>query len=320
VPTVLLSPDGILANVPFGALPGDRPGAYLLEERTVALIPVARLLPRLVAGPTRRAGGAAQALLVGNVSYAFAAGAGDEAAAPGRPAVRGGLGHFRQFRPLPATRGEVVALRDLFEQAHPDGGVRILRGTEATEANLRRLAPRCDLLHFATHGFFAPPEVQTALGGVRRGDGLTTRQDLAGYHPGLLSGIVLAGANAPPRPDRDDGILTALEVADLDLGRVELATLSACETALGEVAGGEGVLGLQRAFQVAGARSVVASLWSVDDERTRRLMERFYTNLWRRQMPRAEALREAQLWLLRGDGGRRAPHAWAAFVLSGDWR
>ena len=141
----------------------------------------------------------------------------------------------------------------------------------------------------------------------------------------------LAGANRPGEAGKDDGILTALEVAELDLSGVELAVLSACETGLGAVAGGEGVLGLQRAFQVAGARSVVASLWKVDDEATQRLMGRFYDNLWAKKLSKLEALREAQLWMLNGggahglkgeakDGERTPPLYWAALILSGDWR
>jgi CHAT domain-containing protein len=149
--------------------------------------------------------------------------------------------------------------------------------------------------------------------------------------------VVLAGANRPPQPEQDDGILTAIEVAELDLSRVELVMLSACETGLGETAGGEGVLGLQRAFQVAGARSVVASMWTVDDTATRTLMERFYDNLWNQKATQGKklaALREAQLWMLReykrgtlqrdGPGEEKdrrvPPYYWAAFVLSGDWR
>ncbi len=136
-------------------------------------------------------------------------------------------------------------------------------------------------------------------------------------------------------------------MAELDLSGVELTVLSACQTALGATAGGrqaggEGLLGLQRAFQVAGARGVVATLWDVDDEATRALMERFYANFWQKKLMRLEALREAQLWMLRA-GWRREPaqprsvesvppkapagqpdHVppdyWAAFVLSGDWR
>ena len=138
-----------------------------------------------------------------------------------------------------------------------------------------------------------------------------------------------------------DGVLTALEVASLDLSRVDLAVLSACETGLGKVAGGEGILGLQRAFQVAGARATVTSLWEIPDRATQLLMRRFYDNLWVRGLGKLEALREAQILLLRegarSDGalrgldlpertagkdetGRPAPYFWAAFVLSGDWR
>jgi CHAT domain-containing protein len=205
----------------------------------------------------------------------------------------------------------------------------------------------CDYLHFSTHGFFAPPEIRSALsarvtaeqiGGAE----LLTRQDVAGFHPGLLSGLVLAGANRPPEEGADDGILTALEVAEMDLSRVRLATLSACETGLGESAGGEGLLGLQRSFQIAGARSVVAGLWKVPDRATQVLMARFYDNLWQRKLGTAEALAEAQRWMIRegskqpdirrglelddepqpaaADNGALPPYYWAAFVLSGDWR
>ncbi|HEV3122393.1 MAG TPA: CHAT domain-containing protein, partial [Isosphaeraceae bacterium] len=158
-------------------------------------------------------------------------------------------------------------------------------------------------------------------------------QGVVGFHPGLLSGLVCAGANQPAQPGHDDGILTALEVAELDLTGTELVVLSACETGLGEaVAGGEGLLGLQRAFQVAGARNVVASLWKVSDSATRMLMERFYANLWVKGLSPAAALREAQLSLLRRgrerglepEEGRNVPHVsdrlpprhWAAFVVS----
>src|SRR5262245_42090026 len=119
-------------------------------------------------------------------------------------------------------------------------------------------------------------------------------------------------------PARLAGIL---EIASLDLRRVELAVLSACETGLGEAAGGEGMLGLQRAFQVAGAKTVMATLWKVDDEATQQFMRRFYQNLWLRKMDKLEALRDTQRWMLRQEDGKyRDPFYWAAFVLSGDWR
>src|SRR5262249_58964876 len=115
--------------------------------------------------------------------------------------------------------------------------------------------------------------------------------------PGRLEGLVGAGAKAPPTNpatglvDLGAGIMTAEEVAGLDLSACALAVLSACETGLGRTAGGEGVLGLQRAFHQAGARTVVASLWRVDDEATRALMTRFYENLWQAQRRPLEALR-----------------------------
>jgi CHAT domain-containing protein len=80
-------------------------------------------------------------------------------------------------------------------------------------------------------------------------------------------------------------------------------------------------MGLQRAFQVAGARTTIASLWNVPDKKTGQLMQRFYANLWERKMSKLEALREAQIWVMRGNGTERlAPYHWAAFQLSGDWR
>ncbi|MBY0227780.1 MAG: CHAT domain-containing protein, partial [Gemmataceae bacterium] len=206
--------------------------------------------------------------------------------------------------------------------------------------------PAARYAHFATHGFFAP---EAAVSARSREAG--ARREVTGWNPLLLSGLALSGANRMPKDGEEDGILTALEVSEMDLTRLELAVLSACETGLGKVAGGEGVLGLQRAFAAAGCRSVVASLWSVDDAATAVLMERFYRHLWEGKKGKLEALRSAQLDVLRrpelvegrGEalrkewgasmrgaglkakklpaGARRSPVAWwGAFALSGDWR
>jgi CHAT domain-containing protein len=220
---------------------------------------------------------------------------------------------------------------------------------------LREEAPRHRYVHLATHGFFAPTTVRSALSEDKRGGVETyqTGQDrkIVGFNPGLLSGLVLAGANRsnnaelvadPTATIADDGIMSALEVASLDLHGVDLAVLSACETGLGQTAGGEGMLGLQRAFQVAGAKSTVTSLWSVDDAATQMLMTEFYKRLWDREHPvgKLEALRQAQLEMLRHydpkSGQLRgieieqvpeqnqtsglSPKYWAAFELGGDWR
>ncbi len=344
---VLVSPDSVLTRVPFAALPGSKKGSYLLEEVALAIVPVPQLLPQMLASQAETGKAEPSLLLVGDVAYDKSAGS--TAVADSRPAPRGGA--LMHWQPLEATLAEVRAIRGCFEDRYPDGHVTALSSSRATEAALRKHAPAHRYLHLATHGFFAPKQLRSALADVSHSDkegvrNLFGRRDVAGFHPGLLSGLVLAGANEAPQPGQDDGILTAMEVEALDLSGVELAVLSACETGLGEEAGGEGLLGLQRAFQIAAARSVVASLWQVDDAATRKLMTVFYTNLWQNKMSRQEALRQAQLWMLREgeawmqhegisrgmvdvrvprerlpiEDGRLAPYYWAAFSLSGDWR
>lgn len=143
--------------------------------------------------------------------------------------------------------------------------------------------------------------------------------------PLLLSGLALAGANrrSAAATDEEDGILTAEEVAALNLEGVEWAVLSACDTGLGTVISREGVLGLRRAFQAAGVRTVIMSLWSVDDRATMQWMEKLYEARLGRSFSTVDAVRDASVRLLRD---RRAKHMstnpfyWAAFVASGDWR
>jgi CHAT domain-containing protein len=160
----------------------------------------------------------------------------------------------------------------------------------------------------------------------------------------------MAPGEARPEDVENSGILTAEEIGAQNLDGVRLVVLSACESGLGKQASGEGVLGLQRSFQSAGVRSVVASLWSVDDAATKSLMAAFYENLWEKKMPTLEALRQAQLTMLkeyepmagklRGPGTEHAvdpgelarakelprnvtslsPFYWSSFVLSGDWK
>ena len=135
----------------------------------------------------------------------------------------------------------------------------------------------------------------------------------------LRSGLALAGANTwlahgQPPPEAEDGLLTAEDVSGLDLGGTELVVLSACETGLGEVRTGEGVFGLRRAFVLAGARTLVMSLWKVPDEQTQELMDDFYERALAGQ-PVAEALRGAQLALKER---YPEPCFWGAFVCLGD--
>ena len=345
---VLISPNALTAPLPWSALPGKTPGTYLINDLAVTLVPIPNLLPELLAGdgpPTADHPQSPPSLLVvGDVDFDAEPGQPEKApAATIQLAARGG--QPQNWKPLPGTRAEVAAIKDSFHKRFGDAALRELSGGQATHGAVRGEAPNYQFLHFATHGFFAPPQLRSALasgaGASRAAAGELSRQDLAGFHPGLLSGLVLAGANQPPQDGREDGILTALEVSALDLSHVQLATLSACETGLGETAGGEGLLGLQRAFQTAGAKTVLAGLWKVPDRATQALMARFYNNLWEKKMSQLDALCEAQRWMIREgaklpdlvrgldvlpDAAPRQatdvlpPYYWAAFVLSGDWR
>ncbi|MBY0232866.1 MAG: tetratricopeptide repeat protein [Gemmataceae bacterium] len=336
---LLVSPDGVLGTVPFAALPGKTKGAYLVEEVAVAVVPVPGVLPDLLA-PVKKADRLGASLLVaGELRYDPAKDAPAPAAGEDhRSAPRTGR---ERFAALPATKAETAAVEGAFRRLFKAGAVVSLREGEATKKAVREHLPKARYAHLATHGWFAPEEVKGALSGEKPA-APGERREPVGWHPLLLSGLALSDANREPKPGEEDGILTALEVSEMDLTRLELAVLSACETGLGKVAGGEGILGMQRAFQAAGARSVVASLWSVDDEATRHLMSDFYSLAWDEKKPlgKGEALRQAQLAMLFGrnlegkprgagkvpvklpEGGkdRLPPYYWAAFVLSGDWR
>ncbi|MDX1946408.1 MAG: CHAT domain-containing tetratricopeptide repeat protein [Pirellulaceae bacterium] len=330
---VLVSPDGPLGRLPLGALPGKTPGTYLLEELTIAIIPVPQQLPGVLGRPKVEARpDSPSLLLIGDVDYGGQPGA--EQGGTERATIPTAGGLRWQFGPLAGSFAEIAAIERRFRRQFRGGDVLTLDRELATEAAFRDEAGTHRWLHIATHGFFAPPRLKSALeaGSADPSRG-SSDGGLAGYHPGLLSGLALAGANSPAREGQDDGILTALEVAALDLAGIDLAVLSACETGLGEVAGGEGVLGLQRAFQVAGAKTTITSLWKVPDLATSQLMQRFYDNLWEKKLSKVEALREAQLWMLR-EGVTRGlievpageqkktlpPFFWGAFVLGGDWR
>jgi tetratricopeptide (TPR) repeat protein len=369
---VLVSPDGAIGKLPLGALPGAKSETYLIEDVAIAIVPVPQLLPAMAA--KRELNRLAKDLLVvGGVDYDRRAAKAAGGAAGPRPAApwERGLASTRGTRAieqraitdgfswsfLPGTESEAAYVASAYRRQMqlPVGSERIvdLRGSDATEEAFRTAAAECYLLHLATHGFFAADESarKNADGAganeAKRNNPFGERiAQVRGHSPGLLSGLVLAGANEPPKIPEDaaqlaampdDGYLTADEIAQLPLGSTQLVVMSACESGLGEAAGGEGLLGIQRAFQVAGVRSSIATLWKVNDETTRRIMEEFYRGYLQEGKSPLEALRAAQRWALdnpdlldpRGvasPGGREAtrkrlpPRYWAAFTLSGDWR
>jgi CHAT domain-containing protein len=235
-----------------------------------------------------------------------------------------------RFDPLPGTSIESEEVVALYRRAK-GGEAESLSAARATKDRVRAAMAGRRYLHLATHGYFAPPGLRSLLApeddrtSLRPFEGMG-RREVSGWYPGLLSGLVWAGANRPVVDrasgvvDLGAGLMTAEEVSGLDLRGCETAVLSACETGLGRTAGGEGVLGLQRAFHQAGCRTVIASLWKVDDAATSALMQRFYDEHWGKDRPPLEALRRAQLSLLDAPdfGGGENPHLWAAWVLSGD--
>jgi len=343
--TVIISPDGALGTLPFTALPGEDIKKYLFEERNIAVVPFLQTLPDLLA--KKESTGIASMLALGDVAYDVEATS--QSNTSGLLAVRGEKG--AKWNRLPGTKSEVLSIENSFRKYFPSGSLVELNQNKASEQSVRESAPKSRYLHFATHGFFADETVKAMA--AKKDDNkrmMGEKVVVTGENPGLLSGLVLAGANLPPKGNGDDGILTASEVAELDLTGVELAILSACETGLGKTAGGEGIFGLQRAFQLAGARTVVASSWKVPDLSTKELMVRFYGNLWEKKMGKLEALREAQLWVmkegkaagldrgiddesvvvnetkkepLKVEGSTKGemlpPKYWAAWILSGAW-
>lgn len=303
---LLLSPDGALNLVPFGALPTPD-GKYLLERHRITYLTSGRDLLRVSLGQAPASG----AVVVAAPTFGSALVADGEAKPAAEDALeplldfsRGarGLRSFSlesmQWAPLPGTAEEAVALRGLITDA------RVLVGDEATESALKAVrAPR--LLHVATHGFFLPR--QELPPGV---------PETSPENPLLRSGLVLAGANRRESGD-EDGVLTALEATSLDLLGTELVVLSACETGLGDVLAGDGVYGLRRALVIAGAESQVMTLWRVDDAASRTLMEGFYKRLGAGE-GRSDALRGAQLEMLQTPA-RAHPFYWAAFIQTGAW-
>jgi CHAT domain-containing protein len=261
------------------------------------------------------------------------------------PRKKGFLPVTRSFSPLPGTAREAKAIVPHLSRY---AGVkpRVYLGKEALEG-VFRAAERPRVVVLCTHGFFIEPEsTSAALPVAGKGsrenlpgtgvEGLTLTLSATGEqmtlrdlfvmmeHPALLGGLALAGANRRGEGDAtgEDGILTAWEIAGVDLRGCELAVLSACDTGLSRVQAGHPgacVAGLRQAFLVAGARNVVATLWKIPDSETVELMEGFFRRLADGTRP-ADALGAAQRAVIaarRKAGGAAHPFYWAAPALTG---
>lgn len=310
---LLLSPEGALNLIPFEALI-DEQNRYLIERYRHTYLTSGRDLLRLGAAPNSSSNplvladpsfGQPEATRVTTTAVPRAR----PARTANRQSVTAGTDFSDvYFAPLSATSHEAQAIKSQFPEAV------VLTGRQASETLLKQtIAPR--MLHIATHGFF----LQDAAAAPVRPIPLGTRaisSSLAIENPLLRSGLALAGANLPSAGG-DDGILTALEASGLNLWGTKLVTLSACDTGLGELKSSEGVYGLRRAFVLAGAETLVMSLWPVSDRVTRELMTSYYAGLKQGQ-GRGEALRQVQLRMLKRKE-RQHPFYWAGFVQLGEW-
>ena len=218
---------------------------------------------------------------------------------------------------LPGTGAEVAAIANLM---NAKGWKTNLYTRDAALKVVVQHAESPVVVHLATHGFFLPDQQNK----ITRG-GAAQIPSAALEDPMLRSGLYFAGADRtlagkPTAVGSDNGILTAMEAANLNLSGTELVVLSACNTGQGDVKAGEGVFGLRRALQEAGARAVLMSMWSVPDKETTELMQHFYTK-WLAGTEMHEALKQAQLEIReevkRDHGGRDLPYYWGAFVLVG---
>ena len=311
---VFIVPDGLVNVVSFDALPAAS-GGYLAEAP--AEFHYLSTERDLVPDETKSL-----------LSSVLVVGGPDFDATATRVAVRGSpcapFGQVR-FATLPGAQREVAEISQLWMSA-ATGPVSLLSGMQATETALKRSLGGHRIVHVATHGFFlgsncTPGGAETRAVGGLAGAAVVPNTTVVD-NPLLLSGLAFAGANRRSAKSEDDGILTAEEIASLDMRGTEWVVLSACDTGLGEIKAGEGVFGLRRAFQIAGVRTVIMSLWSVDDQATRAWMHALYEGRLNRKLDTADAVREASLATLRERrtrGQSTHPFYWAAFIAAGDW-
>ncbi|HEX6732919.1 MAG TPA: CHAT domain-containing protein [Pyrinomonadaceae bacterium] len=305
---LLISPDGELNLMPFAAL-RDEQGRYLLERYAITYLTSGRDLLRMKISRVSKSGPVVLANpAFGDPQVAIAqahATRAKEKSSFKRPNNEvAGNGLTVNFAPLLGTAEEARSIKEFFPEAT------FLTGPVATEASLKQvIAPR--ILHLATHGFFLDEKRDTtSRTAITNNDRVRTEHSL------LRSGLALAGANLR-RSGTEDGILTGLEATGMNLWGTKLVVLSACDTGVGEVRTGEGVYGLRRAFALAGAESLVMSLWPASDYTTRKLMTSYYNNL-SQGTGRGEALRQVQLQML-STNRQLHPFYWANFIQSGEW-
>jgi CHAT domain-containing protein len=320
--TLLFAPDAGLNAISFAALQ-DRSSKYLVEKHQVHYLSAGRDLVRMDPVANTKTG------LIAFGDPDFDASVGDRAVAlqdtSGKKLLAQQFSHSVEVHnlrssskalsqihlgPLQNSNAEVTNAVSLYQKYRNGDLAFLCTGAKASEEVFRNRAGLFRMIHIASHGYYLM--------------GYSATQEEAAENPLLLSGFFLAGANLHGRGSdikgAEDGVVTALEVSIMDLCGTDLVILSACETALGEVKNGEGVYGLRRAFQMAGARTIISALWQVPDNETSLFMKVLYSN---KTMTYPELLQKttlARLEELRRRGRPSHPFSWGAFIATGDWR
>ena len=275
---LIVSTDGLLRLLPFEALFSTKHQQYLIEYKQLQYIPSGKEFLRLKKdiNPTQSSN---EVVIFANPDF-------DEEISS---KTRGSNGRMFQmhFSNLEETKKEANTIKEIMEENR----VVSYQGLRANEENLFKVT-QPKILHIATHGFFIKSELS---------------------NPMLNAGIALSGANSALENGRGEGVVTALKLSGMNLKGTELVVLSACETGLVGVNAPDNVSVLSKAFIQAGAKSIVASLWSVSDEGTKELMELFYREI-KKGLPYAEALKKAKIEMIKR---KVSPAIWGAFILNG---
>jgi CHAT domain-containing protein len=288
--TIFLSPDGVYNQINLEGIPTPD-GRYVIDNSNIVIVSNSK------------------DLFLKKQKIKTVTSSNNNATMFGNPTFYAQAGGLVEFPPLPGTEKEVDELNQLLI----DKGWKTKEFTEAeaSEEQIKELnSPK--IFHIATHGFYSPTTSQTDL------EKLTENESQLAENPLMKCGLLLKGAGDIFTKTRhnyniDNGVLTAYEAMNLNLDQTDLVVLSACETGLGEIANGEGVYGLQRAFLVAGAKVLIMSMFKVDDEATQKLVLNFYrkwTNTGNMRLSFVEAKKELRVEYPE-------PYYWAPFMMIG---
>lgn len=310
ITTLYVSPDGIYNQLNLNTLFNAESKKYVIEYEDIHLLTSLRDLNLIKSSTFKKP---KTSVLIGNPTFDFDltrlnVKANDLSNAV---ATRGAYGFV--LSELPGTKTEVEVIKHTLESAGVASAV--FMEEKANEAEVKKIK-NPDVLHIATHGFFLEdPKEEDLLG--------YSKMEKEYYkNPMMRSGIFFSGANKTYTINTaninaisnfEDGMLTAYEAMNLSLDKTELVVLSACQTGLGKIKNGEGVYGLQRAFKLAGAKSMIMSLWPVSDDATKELMISFYAS-WAKSGNLYSAFKEAQLDVKKK---YPEPYYWGAFILNG---